>query len=78
MEDVLDVYGQPYDRVCPDVTFDECPVQLTGQRKKIAYGVRGKIVCKLLAINCCLQHILPKSLIGLAVHVKADVFGLSK
>lgn len=31
MEDVLDVYAQPYDPACPVVTFDERPVQLISE-----------------------------------------------
>lgn len=34
MEDVLDVYGQPYDPTCPVVTFDECPVQLVSETRQ--------------------------------------------
>ena len=34
MEDVLDVYGQPYDPACPVVTFDERPVQLVSQTRQ--------------------------------------------
>lgn len=30
MEDVLDVYAEPYDPKCPQVCFDERPVQLLG------------------------------------------------
>lgn len=33
MEDVLDVYGQPYDPTCPVVTFDERPVQLISETR---------------------------------------------
>lgn len=34
MEDVLDVYGQPYDPACPVVTFDERPVQLISETRQ--------------------------------------------
>ena len=32
MEDVLDLYGEPYDAAQPVVCFDEVPVQLIGER----------------------------------------------
>lgn len=31
MEDVLDLYAEPYDSTCPQVCFDERPVQLLGE-----------------------------------------------
>jgi hypothetical protein len=34
MEDVLDVYQQPYDPACPVVTFDERPVQLVSETRQ--------------------------------------------
>ena len=34
MEDVLDVYAQPYDPAYPVVTFDERPVQLVSEKRQ--------------------------------------------
>jgi hypothetical protein len=34
MEDVLDLYQQPVDPVCPLVCFDECPVQLVSETRQ--------------------------------------------
>jgi hypothetical protein len=33
MEDVLDLYAEPYDPACPVVCFDEVPVQLIGETR---------------------------------------------
>jgi len=33
MEDVLDLYAEPYDPAQPVVCFDECPVQLIGETR---------------------------------------------
>lgn len=43
MEEVLDVYGQPYDPLRPKVCLDESPRQLIGERRESfidAHGVR--------------------------------------
>ena len=33
MEDVLDLYAEPYDATCPVVCFDEVPIQLIGEKR---------------------------------------------
>ena len=33
LEDVLDLYAEPFDRARPVVCFDECPVQLVGETR---------------------------------------------
>ena len=34
MEDVLDLYAEPYNPSCPVVCFDECPYQLIGETRQ--------------------------------------------
>jgi DDE superfamily endonuclease len=34
MEDVLDLYAEPYDPQCPQVCFDESPVQLVSETRR--------------------------------------------
>ena len=34
MEDVLDLYAEPYDAGCPQICFDESPVQLTSEKRR--------------------------------------------
>ena len=34
MEDVLDLYAEPYDACCPQLCFDESPVQLTSEKRR--------------------------------------------
>ena len=34
MEDVLDLYAEPYDPHCPQVCFDESPVQLVSETRR--------------------------------------------
>ena len=45
MEDVLDVYAEPYDARCPQVCFDESPVQLTREKRHPLPARPGRSVC---------------------------------
>jgi len=42
MEDVLDVYQQPYDTDCPVICMDEKPYQLPGESRKAIPMKRGR------------------------------------
>ncbi len=42
MEDVLDLYAEPFDPVRPVVCFDECPVQLVGEGRTPAPAAPGR------------------------------------
>src|SRR5262249_48932409 len=42
MEDVLDLYAEPYDARSPVVCFDECPYQLIGEVRTPEPPVPGK------------------------------------
>jgi transposase len=43
MEDVLNVYQQPYDPACPVVTFDERPVQLVSETRQPIPAQAGQL-----------------------------------
>jgi hypothetical protein len=42
MEDVLDLYAEPFDPSHPVVCFDECPVQLVGETRTPAPAAPGR------------------------------------
>jgi hypothetical protein len=43
MEDVLNLYQQPYDPACPVVTFDERPVQLVSETRQPIPAQTGRL-----------------------------------
>jgi transposase len=45
MEEVLDVYAEPYDARRPQVCFDESPVQLTSEKRHPLPARPGRSVC---------------------------------
>ena len=45
MEDVLDLYAEPYDRRRPVVCFDELPVQLVSEVRTPLAAVPGRVRC---------------------------------
>ena len=45
MEDVLDLYAEPYDAQRPQVCFDESPVQLTSERRCPLPARPGQTAC---------------------------------
>jgi transposase len=45
MEDVLDLYAEPYDARRPQVCFDESPVQLTSEKRHPLPARPGQSVC---------------------------------